>query len=351
MSSNNFNIWIAGCPHAPEDNEHGRKSIADAIHHVESEMSFLPDIGFILGDFSSSQEPVDLKDHIKDGLDIASQLCSGKLFTRNRIYCTTGNHDAGNGNYDWYNRFVDDFGNNPAWSGVFSPLRPYHIAGTETQHYKIETGNITWLVMYDQNDGPNPCGRGSDTSGYPSGSVLASTYEWWEKEMLSAFENKKNPITLCHYLLKDTTIATGDFEGVEGKFHSGKGQPRGSGRLHNILIDKAANIYEKDQSRFKTFLTQHKDKRSLWFGTHTHYTVGQTFKGRGWSALVDNCYFFSVGSLGKFHTNLGQDPQSATLSFETGKQEIKIRKFVHSEQPGFVNEFETDYLIDYPFQW
>jgi hypothetical protein len=353
MSQSNFIAWVAGCPHVPEDKKHGRKSIETAIRDLESPKGLIPNIAFILGDFSSSQHPVTINNYRKQGLEAASQLCSGEQLKRQQIYCTTGNHDAGNRNYHWYNRYIDDFGNNTEHSGVLNRLRPYPIHGTENSHYKVETGNVVWLVLFDQNDGPNPCGRADEQGGFPSGSVLSSTVEWWQNEVIAAWNSSKNAITLSHYLLKDTTIATGDYEGVTGNFHASVGQPIGSGRLHNIIIDKEANIYKEDQTEFVDFFKKQPEKKLIWFGTHTHYKVGETYNGRGWTYKSNGSLFVNVGSLGVYHANHSPDPQSVTVNLKEGSNIMTIDKFLHSgtDTPmGFLEDYHIEVELNFPFE-
>jgi hypothetical protein len=345
-------VWVGGCSHVEADKEKGRDSIAEAISQIEETRLFDPDIAFLLGDFSSSLKAVELDNYAAEGLEVSAQLSSGKYLTRNRIYCTTGNHDAGRGNYDWYNRYVDDFGKNPFYSGVYAPLRPYPLTGVENSHYKIETGNIVWLVLYDQNDGPGPCGRGDKPGGFPSGSVLESAFEWWRSEVEAAHTAGKNVITLCHYLLKNTTLATGDYEGVQGKFHGGGGQPIGSGRLHNLIIDKVANVFEEDQSAFSDFLEANPGKNSLWLGTHTHYQVGEEFAGRTWTKKDSGCVFVNVGSLGRNHTSKNKpDAQSVAMFFRKDQNKVTIRKIIHnSNYTGnrFLDTYDIEAALSFP---
>src|SRR5687767_8674028 len=127
-----FNVWVSGCPHTAEDKSHGRNSITDAINQLEGNRCSRVRFGIILGDFSANQNPTEIATYATEGADCSTQLNTGtKGLTRNNIYTLRGNHDPGDENNDWYNRYIDRSGVNTAFSGVTNALRPYPITGTD----------------------------------------------------------------------------------------------------------------------------------------------------------------------------------------------------------------------------
>jgi len=329
-----------------------RNSFADALAQVEGNSGFDPDFAIHLGDYAAFQDAKDVTTDAAEGVVVASQLNSGTKITREKVYGCHGNHDAGDDEMLWYNKYVDDFGNNTASSGVNNSLRPFPMTGVENKHYKIETGNIVWLFLFDQNDQVNPTGRDGMTGGHPSGTVTAETSDWWQAEVTAGFAAGKNVITCAHHALKDTTIATGDNEGVDGGYHGTTGIPVGSGRLHSILTDRALNLHEDDQTRFSTYMAANSGKCVGWFCAHTHQVVGDSFNGRDWNDTQNGCLFTSVGSLAKFH-GTGYHPQSVAFILEPGSTTAKIYKFLHNDDHrsvGFDSTFVLNLTLNFPFE-
>lgn len=213
---------------------------------------------------------------------------------------------------------------NTAYSGVTNSLRPYAITGT-ADYYSITTGNIIWLFLDDINHGAGPCGRSNASGGFPSGSTSLAAYNWW----VSMIESNpgKIIITCAHHLLKNTTIATGDNEGVNGGYHGTSGQAIGSGRLHNVITDFNANTYEADQTRFMDYLTAHPGACTMWFGSHSHYEVGETYAGRGYMTTVNGCNFINVGALTRYH--VVKHPQSKIINFKEGSNVCIMNNMLH----------------------
>jgi hypothetical protein len=323
----NFVAWVSGCPHVPADTSNGRSAVSSAISDVESSKVSRVDVAFCLGDFSTNQNPTEIATYATEGVDCATQLGSGtNKINRNKIYTLRGNHDPGDGQNDWYDRYIDRNGVNTAFSGVTDALRPFPIQNKTADYYSITTGNVIWLVLDDINHGAQPCGRSGGSGGFPAGSTSLAAYNWW----VSMIENNpgKIIITCAHHLLKNTTIATGDNEGVNGGYHGSSGQAIGSGRLHNVITDFNANTYEADQTRFMDYLAVHPGACSIWLGAHTHYNVGETYSGRGYTTTVNGCAFVNVGTLSRHH-GTPKNPQSKFLTFTVGSNQVMMNNFVH----------------------
>lgn len=338
-------VWLAGCPHAPEDKLNGRNSISDAIAHVESRCSKI-NLGIILGDFSSNQNPSELATYSTEGADCSTQLNVGVELKRNMIYTCMGNHDAGDENNDWYNRYIDRHGVNTAFSGVTDALRPYPITHHD-YYYSFVTGNILWLILDDINHSAGPCGRSGGSGGFPSGSTTIEAYNWW----VDMIENNPDKIiiTCAHHLLKNTTIATGDNEGVNGGYHGSSGQAIGSGRLHNVITDINANTYVDDQTMFMDYLVANPGACTMWFGAHTHYEVGETYAGRGYMTTVNGCAFINVGGLTRYHVI--KHPQSKILSFTEGSNTATLNNMLHDTSFSQIGYNGNTVSINLPFNY
>jgi hypothetical protein len=344
---NTLDVWVNGCSHIPADTASGRSSMSSAIADLESSKCSKIDFAISLGDFSTNQNPTELATYATEGVDCSAQLNSGSRITRNKIYTLRGNHDAGDNNNDWYNRYIDRAGINTAYSGVTNSLRPYPINNATDDYYSITTGNVLWLFLDDINHGAGPCGRSGASGGYPSGATSLAAYNWW----VSMIENNptKIIITCAHHLLKDTTIATGDNEGVNGGFHGSSGQAIGSGRLHNVITDFALNTYEADQTRFMDYLALHPGACTLWMGSHSHYNVGETYNGRGSQITVNGCVFLNVGALTKYHVT--KNPQSRVLTFVNGSTSLYVKTFLHDTSYQNIGYNGSAQIITLPFAY
>lgn len=88
--------------------------------------------------------------------------------------------------------------------------RRYPLEGT-WERYSFEVANILFLLMSDINEPSQTIGRG-DLGGSPAGVVRAETFEWW-KEMVTSHPDHLI-VSDHHYMLKETTVASGDWEGM-----------------------------------------------------------------------------------------------------------------------------------------
>jgi hypothetical protein len=98
----------------------------------------------------------------------------------------------------------------PAFSHVDAKRRPFDIEGT-WERYSFRIGNLLFLMMSDVNEPTQKLGRGP-LGGNPGGVVRGETFRWWKRQV------EQNPssiiITAHHYVLKNTTVASGEWEGT-----------------------------------------------------------------------------------------------------------------------------------------
>jgi hypothetical protein len=165
----------------------------------------------------------------------------------------------------WFQKWLDPLGQHTEFSGVNPAKRPYPIDGT-WERYSFRVGNILFLMMSDRNEPSQKIGRGT-LGGHPAGVVSGETFAWWKK-MVEA-----NPgsiiITVHHYVLKNTTVASGEWEGMRkdkngkwiGHYHGyfDQGTPQGASYLY--WVDS-----KPDVQAFEQYLDSHQGAIQIWLG-------------------------------------------------------------------------------------
>lgn len=330
-------VWIFGCPHEVKDTRKGYRSLHTAIQ--DSLNSFSWDIALDLGDHdASAHPPLDASGQV-----VIDEFASLSPSQRAAVYSVCGNHDR-SGPLEapawWWRKYIDPLGENTATSGVDSSLRPYPIEGT-WERYKFEVGNIVFLMMSDVNR-PITAGRGV-YGGDPGGVISQETWGWWCREVEA---NRDKIIISCHhYLIRETTIATGDWEGVRWDsdasrwtswIHGNGRNPKHSSRLSYIGEIEGA-------PHFENYFSGKPGCVALWFGAHNHLKPGQTINGRGFIERKWNCTFVQASALTAHHGVKGQlYPRSYLLTIEDGEQNATIQTFFHTNSDlatkGFASE-------------
>ncbi len=340
---NFFRIAVAGCPHTEVDKASGRDSISNFLS--QSIRNINPDLWFINGDFFSYATAPTLASNSSDGADVSTQLNSQGSTIRHKIYTINGNHCAGDQNYDLYDRYVDDFGDNAAYSGVTNASRPYTLVEVNkpTHRYAIRVGNMTFIFMGDVNDGVQPAGRSGVSGGRPSGALMESDYDWWASFVASEYAAGQNVITNTHMALAaNTTIGTGP--DPEGSTFHGTDANLDLLAWHGYLIqDKASNTYIEGQTEFMDWMASNPGKNLACFYAHTHYVTGETLNGRGWTYTGNGCLFVNSGPLSKNHAS--GDVQYMGLYLEPGSTTAKIYKIREFGGSPNTHRFDSDYIL------
>lgn len=323
-------IWAFGCAHCKADDDNGRKSLGVALQHANT---FDWDVGIGLGDFSSaSQQPAS-----GDGEEVVSQFAD-LARPREHIYTLAGNHDAdipstGGHGLTWYEKYIDPFGDFTSDSGVDDSHRPFPIAsGGTLERYKFEIGNVIFLMMVDVNWEGAPYGKENAGGGYPAGKVSDSTLSWWESEVEAAASDQI-VISCHHHALKETTIASGEYEGFvpdsgpswEGKFHGyfSDGGPMGASYLY-------FNGTTADAQGFESYLNSNNGATDLWLCGHTHAkpeeSVGsKTHIETKWGVHCINCSALTYYHNGPNNQNY---PMSKLITLNGST--ATIQTFMHS---------------------
>lgn len=211
-----FRLWAVGDAHVGTDIRRKRESLADAICQSEQggkegAPPFDWDIALNVGDFSGDQEPP--KDD--EGREVVRQFGALTKHRREDFYDIAGNHDAsgqGMPTMGWFRKWVDPLGENTESSGVDPKRRKFPVTGT-WERYEFRVGNVLFLMMSDRNDLPVPVGRGV-RGGYPAGAVTKDTFTWWRERVKAEANRDSVIVTAHHHMLRETTVGSGDFEGV-----------------------------------------------------------------------------------------------------------------------------------------
>ena len=315
---NAFTLWAGGDAHVGTDLRRGRKSLETAILQVERDFEW--DVMLDIGDLSGAQEPPD----DEEGEEVVRQYSVSTKHPRSHFYNIVGNHDASGPDEEtqwWFQKWVDPMGVNSEYSGVYADQRPYPITG-QWDRYSFEVGNILFLCMGDRNDGGPPVGRGK-RGGYPAGAVTQETFEWWRDTVLS--HRDKIIISAHHHMLKETTVASLDWVGVDEGYH---------GRFDDGAPIGASYLYwvggKPDSGQFEGVLADNPGVCDIWLGGHTHTNPEDTTGGRSHVEQKWGATFINVAAISKFH---GQKnvPMSRVLTFTEGCDQVDVKCYLHSD--------------------
>jgi len=325
-----FRVWVFGCPHVGTDlRAAGRESLAEAIRQSEDDRTgFDWDIALGLGDFSGSQTSPD----DAEGAEVVRQFGVARKHRREDFYCIAGNHDASAPGEEcqwWFRKWLDPTGEHTRFSGVHPDRRQFPVEGT-WERYAFRAGNLLFLMMSDRNDLGPPVGRGP-RGGYPAGAVTSETFAWW----VNMVESNSDAIivTAHHHMLKETTAASGPFEGFtrdhdgnwRGYYHGffPNGGPEGASYLY--FVDDVA-----DAQAFERYLAAHPGAIALWLGGHTHTHPDDRTGGRSLIETRWGVHFINCAALTLRHAYTSV-PMSRLLTFADGSDEMRVECYLHTD--------------------
>ena len=329
-----FNVWAFGDAHVATDKKHRRESLAEAIAQsefggAEGGPAFDWDIALDVGDMSGAQAvPND-----EEGPEIVRQFAALRKHRREDIYSLCGNHDRNGLNEAqawWWRKWVDPMGANTQFSRVNAPRRPYAIEGT-WERYSFRAGNTLFLIMSDINEPTQTVGRG-DLGGNPAGVVSGETFRWWVR-MVEANQDSII-ISAHHYMLKDTTVASGAWEGMvkteggqwAGHYHGYKPQGAPEGASYLYFVDS-----KPDAQAFEKYLEAHPGAIDLWVGGHTHTHVDDTRGGKSHLEAKWGVTFLNAAGLTRYHGKTCM-PMSRLLTFADGLSHLRVRCYLHTSE-------------------
>ena len=371
-----FSLWVFSDAHVATD-----KAVSAAIRNG---MDFLPPAGYpeslacalrqseqggelggppfdwdIALDLGDNAGLWDLPDDAQ-GKEVVRQYSVLRQHRREQIYPIAGNHDASPGDAPsskgkpanwWFRKFVDPIGEFPESSGVDASKRPYPAEGT-WERYTFKVGNIRFLMMSDRNDLPYPVGRRETGGGSPAGAVTSDTYAWWQRHVEEAGDDVV--ISCHHHMLRETTVASGDFEGLSqypdgrwrhGRYHGVDGVPEGASYLY--FIDE-----EPKAQRFERYLAAHPGAVDIWLGGHTHTYPDDRFGGRGHVERKWGTNFVNCAQLSKYHSFVTCPPMSRHFTFTSGSPLVRVRCYLHDDSyapQGWYRQAERVLELKRPF--
>ena len=333
-----FRLWVWGDAHVGTDLTRGRESLADAIRQSEGgDAAGAPpfdwDVAIDIGDMSGGQT-VPQND---EGEEAIRQFGALQKHRREDIYNVCGNHDR-NGLREapgwWWQKWVDPMGEHPETSGVHAERRPYPVAGT-WERYQFQVGNLTFLMMSDINEPSQTIGRGDldgKVGGNPSGVVSGETFAWWQEQVAANADGLV--VSAHHYMLKDTTVASGEWEGMrrddDGNWrshyhgHKPEGTPRGASYLY--FVDSVP-----DAQAFEGYLADHPGSIALWLGGHTHTHPDDTYGDKSHIETRWGTHFVNCACLSRYHgfTNV---PKSRLFTFTEGSDQLRVQCYMHTAE-------------------
>jgi len=331
-SSGSLRIWAFSDAHVGTDKRRGRDSLADAITHSESGgkeggPSFEWDIALDLGDQSGGQGvPRD-----DEGEEVVRQFGALRNHRREDIYSLCGNHDRSGLDEPkniWWRKWLDPTGENTRFSGVHHDRRRYQVEGT-WERYAVRIGNFLILMMSDINEPSQKVGRGT-LGGNPGGVVTGETFAWWKK-MVEA-NRDRIIISAHHYMLKNTTVASGEWEGMrkdeQGNWRSHyhgyypQGSPKGASYLY--WVDS-----RPDAQAFEQYLEAHPGAVALWLGGHTHTNPEDRAGNKSHFETKWGVHFLNVSALTAHHVG-SSVPMSRLLTLSG--DELRVQCYLHTDK-------------------
>ena len=195
------------------------------------------------------------------------------------------------------------------------------------ERYAFRVGNLLFLMMSDINEPSQKVGRGT-LGGNPGGVVSGETFRWWQRE---------NPASIIvsahHYVLKDTTVASGLWEGMQ-RGEDGTWKPRYHGYFPQGTPQGASFLYwvnsKQDSGAFEHALAAARASVDLWLGAHTHTVPDDTYGGKSHIERRWGTTFINAAGLTLYHSVPGTAvPRSWLLTFTEGSDTVSARCYLH----------------------
>jgi hypothetical protein len=193
-------------------------------------------------------------------------------------------------------------------------------------------GNLLFLVMSDRNEPTQKIGRGQ-LGGNPGGVVSGETFRWWR----AAVEANPDALIVCahHYVLKDTTVASGEWEGMQrgadgqwkSKYHGyyPQGTPHGASYLYWVDGRPSSQAFER-------YLEEHLGAVALWLAGHTHTNPDDRAGGKSHIETKWGTHFLNVCALTRYHVRQFARPMSRVLTFTEGSDLVRVRCYLHTSE-------------------
>ncbi len=134
-------------------------------------------------------------------------------------------------------------------------------------------------------------------------------------------------------MLRETTVASGDYEGVSrypdgrwrhGRYHGVDGVPEGASYLY--FIDD-----EPKAQKFEAYLAANPGAVDLWLGGHTHTFPEDVVNGRSHVETKWGTHFVNCAQLSKYHSFVTCPPMSRHFIFTPGSRQVRVRCYLHDD--------------------
>jgi hypothetical protein len=165
--------------------------------------------------------------------------------------------------------------------------------------------------------------------------VSGETFNWWKKMV----EENRSSIIISthHYVLKDTTVASGEWEGMRktedggwtGRYHRyfPQGTPQGASFLYWVGS-------KPDSGAFERVLATASSSVDLWLGAHTHAAPEDNYGSKSHVERRWGTTFLNATGLTRYHGRAPFDdniPRSWLLTFTDGSDEVTARCYLHTD--------------------
>lgn len=172
-------------------------------------------------------------------------------------------------------------------------------------------------------------------------------------------ESNKESIIICahHYMLKDTTVASGEWEGMDkdenGKWCNGyhgykpQGAPIGASYLY--FFDG-----KPDARAFEQYLSENPGSVDIWLGGHTHAHPDTVVGEKSHIETKWGTHFINAAALTRYHvcTQYPNPPKSRFMTFSEGSNELKVQCYMHTSEflpQGWYENAERTLTLSRPF--
>ena len=337
MATEPFRVWAFGDAHVGTDLLAKRESLATALRQSErgddkGAVPFDWDIAVDVGDMSGALGlPT-----ADEGREIVRQFGALEDHPREAVYSVSGNHDRNapaEPSAQWWRRWIDPFGEHGDDSGVDPAQRPFEPDGT-WERYAFRVGNVVFLMMSDINEPSRSRGRG-EFGGNPSGVISGETFAWWQDRLAAHADDIV--ISVHHYVLRETTVASGPWEGFvrdddgnwTGKYHGYFPESTPEGASYLYWVDSVAN-----STAVQDHLASHPGAVDLWLGGHTHTHVEDRCGERSHvETRYGGTHFCNVAALTKWHNqpNNPATPMSRRFTFRPGAATVEVECYLHND--------------------
>ena len=184
--------------------------------------------------------------------------------------------------------------------------------------------------------------------------MSGETFEWW-KHMVHS-NRDAIIVSVHHYVLKDTTVASGEWEGMRrtadgawmGHYHGyfPQGSPNGASYLYYVGS-------QPDSGAFEGYLAAHPGAVDIWLGGHTHTHPDDAYGDKSHVESRWSTHFINAACLSRWHgsTNV---PKSRVLTFREGSDQVQVRCCLHTSEflpEGWYAGAERVLSLSRPFHW